>query len=614
MCYILAENKEQVNSEIISGNERFRLRDKLSISKQMMLYKYAKADQKETSKQLARLCQLEISISQTNRIRKEYGVSRKVGRPKKEKTGDIESDNDAQIIGYKSQAGVGLLSIWIEEQHRHDPLLLKLYKIIENYKCRYPKERFRLLKSKEETIVKKWKALMILPLLGIGKLSELDYKPHKMVEVIGYSYGSSTLTQFLGELERVGAQALKGELAYSVVGEYCYIDSHMMAFWSRVKMHKGLITMNGRIMPGSKAVIGHDVSGNAISLDYYPPDTHLNNIIEEYCASIEAVVGIKRFIIDREVNSVNIANLFVSRGWELICLLNANEYKGLDSFNKRFAGTLEDGTIFYKATWEQYKEDDCRKFVVVQEQERNIVYWSTPKLAEELTAKEIVVLYRNRTEIQENNIKRMIAHGALNINYGIKKIIGEDRTHQRKVNKVETSIIKLETKQSKLSQAISIQHNKIEDSECHKHHKLLEKRKTKLERLTSQQKLLEQKSIDLKQEKQNLGLPCQRADRDHRKQTIMSFRTLWMENIIKAFFSLIFTALKTPVDIEIALELFCFRSATIEEQHEQIVYYFDTKTLSVKYQNILKEIIVGFNRISLSCKGKTVVAKIIGFT
>jgi hypothetical protein len=31
-------------------------------------------------------------------------------------------------------------------------------------------------------------------------------------------------------------------------------------------------------------------------------------------------------------------------------------------------------------------------------------------------------VYRNRAEIQENNIKRMIAHGALNINYGIKKI------------------------------------------------------------------------------------------------------------------------------------------------------------------------------------------------
>jgi len=37
-----------------------------------------------------------------------------------------------------------------------------------------------------------------------------------------------------------------------------YVDGHMMAYWSRLPMHKGKITMLGRIMAGSQAVIAHD--------------------------------------------------------------------------------------------------------------------------------------------------------------------------------------------------------------------------------------------------------------------------------------------------------------------------------------------------------------------
>ena len=41
-------------------------------------------------------------------------------------------------------------------------------------------------------------------------------------------------------------------------------------------MHKGKITMRGRIMAGSQAVISHDETGQAVFVAYYPPDLHLS--------------------------------------------------------------------------------------------------------------------------------------------------------------------------------------------------------------------------------------------------------------------------------------------------------------------------------------------------
>jgi len=55
-------------------------------------------------------------------------------------------------------------------------------------------------------------------------------------------------------------------------GQIAYVDGHMMASWSRVPMHKGKITMLGRIMAGSQAVIAHDEAGQALFVAYYPPD------------------------------------------------------------------------------------------------------------------------------------------------------------------------------------------------------------------------------------------------------------------------------------------------------------------------------------------------------
>src|SRR2546427_405598 len=111
------------------------------------------------------------------------------------------------------------------------------------------KEDFPLLHHKEETLLLRFQAMFYAPLFGIGKLTEFDVKEHPLVTLQGRSYQSSTLSQFLGQLERIdAAPALTPALVPAQDGGIGYVDGHMIAFWTRIAMHKGKITMLGRIM------------------------------------------------------------------------------------------------------------------------------------------------------------------------------------------------------------------------------------------------------------------------------------------------------------------------------------------------------------------------------
>ena len=112
-------------------------------------------------------------------------------------------------------------------------------------------------------------------------------------------------------------------------------------------MHKGKITMLGRIMPGSNAVVGHDENGEALFLEYYPPDVRLTETIVKYCEKVVELTGTKYFVIDREVNSEAIASEFEAREWGLLCMLNKNQYKDLSDWNVKHIGELEDGSKVY---------------------------------------------------------------------------------------------------------------------------------------------------------------------------------------------------------------------------------------------------------------------------
>ena len=90
-------------------------------------------------------------------------------------------------------------------------------------------------------------------------------------------------------------------------------------------MPKGKITMLGRLMAGSQAVMAHDDTGQAIFVAYYPPDIHVSHVIVAYCQQVALATGSALLVIDRAVNAVALAGAFDDQGLGLLCLLDDNE-------------------------------------------------------------------------------------------------------------------------------------------------------------------------------------------------------------------------------------------------------------------------------------------------
>jgi hypothetical protein len=347
-----------------------------------------------------------------------------------------------RVTPQMSFVGVHLFAHWLHQRDAFGPVVAQLEQAVQSYHQRHPDDEFALLHHRESTLLHRFEALFFAPLLGIGRLSEFDTHEHPLTTLIGRSYQSTTLNQFLGQLEHVGAaEALMAVLATGPSGQLIYVDGHMMAYWSRRAMHKGKITMLGRIMAGSQAVIAHDETGQAVFVTYHPPDMHLSRVILVYCEQVAKATGSEVFVIDRAVNSVALAQAFDQQELGLLCMLDDNEHAGLESFEATQIDTLEDGIKVYSGPWKESRPDDPRCFVIVESPEdKTLVYWGTPKVEAVLEKRTWPQLYRQRNEIQELSFKSMIEHGALDINYGRKTIVGPDRHHQRQQAQLEAAL------------------------------------------------------------------------------------------------------------------------------------------------------------------------------
>jgi hypothetical protein len=197
---------------------------------------------------------------------------------------------------------------------------------------------------REQTLLRRFQALCFAPLLGIETLTGFDTQEHPLQTLRGRGYHSSTLSQFLGQRERIDAAgALMPALVPETGSHMPYVDGPMIASWSRRSMHKGKITMLGRIMAGSQAVMAHNEAGQALLVVSYPPDLHVSQGIVAYCQQVAEATGTGLFVIDRAVNAVAMARAFDEQGLGLLCLLDDNEHQGLESFEATQVDTLTDG-------------------------------------------------------------------------------------------------------------------------------------------------------------------------------------------------------------------------------------------------------------------------------
>jgi hypothetical protein len=551
-----------------------------------------------------------VSVRHLNRLRVTWQLNRRKGRPRRVPCPPPVASGTAvvQLIPRLSYVGVHLFAHWLAQQGALSPVVTQLTQAIAAYKQAHPHDDFPLLHHREQTLLRRFQALLFAPLVGIDTLTAFDTHEHPLQTLLGRGYHSSTLQQFLGQLERIdAAAALLPALVPAQAGQLSYVDGHMVAFWTRISMHKGKITMLGRIMAGSQAVIAHNEAGQALWVVYYPPDMHLSQIIVAYCRQVATATGIVLFVIDRAVNAVALARAFDEQGLGLLCMLDDNEHQGVDSFAATQVDTLEDGTPVYSGPWKGPRPDDPRHFVIVAPSDgKTLVYWGTPKVAAAFEAADWPRVYRARTERQENSFKRMIDHGALNTNYGRKKIVGPDRHQQRAREKIAQALEGAQQQMTKKAQLIHAQQAKVAESQQQGHTTRLQQRQRALVGLEQEYKDAQQKHETRCTQARSLGPPQERADRDFRKQTIMTFRTLLLENALTSFMAMLLGHLTMQVSLEGLLRILFERSGARMETDSHVIYWVNTTGLSIAYQRMLMAVVDGLCAMDLRYQGKPI--------
>jgi hypothetical protein len=101
-----------------------------------------------------------------------------------------------------------------------------------------------------------------------------------------------------------------------------------------------------------------------------------------------------------------------------------------------------------------------------------------------------------------------------------------------------------------------------------------------------------------------LGPPRERAERDFRQQTIMTVRTLRLENALMSCMAVLVGTLTMQVSLACLLPIRCERSGARIETVSQVVYWVNTAGLALPYRRLLTEVGGGLCARELREQGK----------
>src|SRR4030095_13668378 len=97
-----------------------------------------------------------------------------------------------------------------------------------------------------------------------------------------------------------------------------------------------------------------------------------------------------------------------------------------------------------------------------------------------------------------------------------------------------------------------------------------------------------------------------------RKQTIMTLRTLLLENALMAFKSVLLGHLNLTVSLDCILQILFERSGARMETDCHIVYWVNTAGLSTSYQRLLTAVVDGLSAMDLREQGKPIHLRLKG--
>jgi len=215
-------------------------------------------------------------------------------------------------------------------------------------------------------------------------------------------------------------------------------------------------------------------------------------------------------------------------------------------------------------------------------------------------------VYRKRNEMQELSFKRMNDHGALKTNYGRKTMLGPDRHQQRKREKLEPSLETAQQRVDKQRAALKAQQDKVAESESKGHGTRLDQRQHALVAVEKALTDAQHDHAQLLEHAGAIGLPQERADRDFRKQTIMTIRTLLLENVLMAFMVALCAHLPSKVSLDCIVRILFERSGARMETVSQVISWVNTAGVSLPYRRLLAEVVEGLCAMELRDQGKPI--------
>ena len=138
------------------------------------------------------------------------------------------------------------------------------------------------------------------------------------------------------------------------------------------------------------------------------------------------------------------------------------------------------------------------------------------------------------------------------------------------------------------------------------HGKRLSQRENKLAEMRTDLKEINEKSNKINEQIDSLGPSKQRADRDFRKQTIMTIRTLFLENALMAFIITLLENLNVALSQKCIIELLLKRSGGFFENCSEIIYWIDGNGLTKSFKQSLESVINRLNAMKLHRNGKPI--------
>ena len=164
------------------------------------------------------------------------------------------------------------------------------------------------------------------------------------------------------------------------------------------------------------------------------------------------------------------------------------------------------------------------------------------------------------------------------------------------------------------SYAIKMHQDKGAESEHKGHGKRLAQRQRALAVAEKESKDAQDHHATLVAHASALGSPRERADRDFRKQTIMTFRTLLLENARTSLMAGLVETLTMQVSLNCILHILFARSGTRMETDSHIIYSMNTTGLSVAYQRMLAAVVDGLGAMDLRNQSKPIRVRLKGLS